>query len=70
MDCDLDSSIPDWLIEHPETSVVFERLGMDNSCAGKSLRYVCNQLGFSPPDVLRQLQQVLDPPSGKGDSSG
>lgn len=59
MDCDLDSTVPDWLIEHPETSVVFERFGIDNNCAGKSLRYLCNQRGLSPPDVLRQLHEVL-----------
>lgn len=59
MKCDLDSSVPDWLIEHPEARGVFRRLGIDEACGGKSLRYLCNQLDYSPPDILAQLQQAI-----------
>lgn len=60
MNCDIDSSIPDWIIEYPETSAVFRRLGIDSSCAGKSLQYVCNQLDLSIPDVMQQLQEAIE----------
>lgn len=59
MQCDLDTSIPDWIIEYPETTVVFGELGLDIDCAGKSLAYVCHQHGLSPPVVLEQLQAAI-----------
>ncbi|EMI54858.1 hypothetical protein [Rhodopirellula sallentina] len=55
MNCDLDTPIPDWIIEHPETAKVFDRWGLDTSCAGKSLRYVCIHQGLSPQEVFEQL---------------
>lgn len=60
MDCDLDTTIPDWIIEHPQVQAVFDELGVDTSCGGKSLRYVCHQHGLSPTSVLTRLQQVVD----------
>ncbi len=60
MDCDLDTSIPDWIMDHPQTQAVFDELGMDTSCGGKSLRYVCHQHGLSPPSVLERLQLIVD----------
>ncbi|QDV41460.1 hypothetical protein Enr13x_12990 [Stieleria neptunia] len=59
MNCDLDSSIPEWIIEHPETTGVFGDLRLDISCAGKSLRYVCVHQGLSPPEVLERLRQAI-----------
>lgn len=59
MDCDLDTSIPDWIMEHPQTQSVFDELGVDTSCGGKSLQYVCHHLGLSPPAVLQRLQQIV-----------
>ena len=56
-DCDLETSVPDWLIDHPETQDVFERYGIDCSCGGKSLEYACRQRGLEPITVLRELQQ-------------
>jgi len=32
--CDLDTSVPDWIIEHPETLTVFLDFGIDYSCGG------------------------------------
>lgn len=55
MDCDLSTSIPEWIIEHPETMVVFNHFGLDVSCGGKSLEYVCQHAGLSPPEVLARL---------------
>ena len=62
MHCDLTTSIPEWVIEHPETTCVFTELGLDISCAGKSLEYVCQCQGLSPPAVLKQLQETIAAP--------
>jgi len=59
MDCDLQTSIPDWIIDHPETARIFVALGLDTSCGGKSLEYVASQAGLSPPDVLHQLRDKV-----------
>lgn len=59
MNCDLDTSIPDWIIEYPKTTQVFDALGIDTSCGGKSLRYVCVCQGRSPTEVLQQLQRAV-----------
>lgn len=60
MFCDLDSSIPEWIIEYPETTAIFNELGLDISCGGKSLRYICLHQGFSPQDVLQRLQGTVE----------
>ncbi len=58
------TSIPEWIIEYPETNAVFDELGLDTSCAGKSLQYVCHHRGLSPQAVLLRLQQAIQ--HGKG----
>ena len=57
--CDLFSSIPDWIIEHPRTATVFEQLGFDASCGGKSLEYLCLQQNLNPTTVLRRLEDAV-----------
>ncbi|MFV0443367.1 MAG: hypothetical protein ACK5Q5_07335 [Planctomycetaceae bacterium] len=57
--CDLDTSIPDWIIDHPESLSVFREFGLDDSCGGKSLGYVCQQQGVNELFVLKRLQQIL-----------
>jgi regulator of cell morphogenesis and NO signaling len=57
--CDLDTSVPDWILDHPETAAVFESLGIDTSCGGKSLAYVCRQKGLEPEMVLTTLHRCL-----------
>ncbi len=59
-ECDLDTSVPDWVIEHPETWTVFEELGIDCGCSGKSLTYVCRQQGLDPQAVLTKLLGCLE----------
>jgi regulator of cell morphogenesis and NO signaling len=59
-DCDLETSVPDWVIEHPETLAVFQSLGIDYSCGGKSLRYACQERGLHPDSVLSQLTACLN----------
>lgn len=60
MNCELHDSLPDWIIEHPETQPLFVELGLDTSCGGKSLEYLCRQQGHDPQRVLERIRQVLD----------
>jgi iron-sulfur cluster repair protein YtfE (RIC family) len=53
--CDLDTSVPDWVIEHPETLTVFQELGIDTSCGGKSLGFACRVQGLDEQAVLEKL---------------
>lgn len=58
--CDLDTSVPEWIIEHPETLSVFQELGIDYCCGGKSLAYACQEQGLEVEIVLSMLQQRLN----------
>ena len=58
--CDLDTSVPDWIIEHPKTLAVFQELGIDCSCGGKSLGYLCLQMGLNGEVVLARLLRFLE----------
>lgn len=58
---DLDSSLPDWLIDAPASAAVFKRFGLDTSCGGKSLEYVCCQAGIDPRRVLHELKIACIP---------
>lgn len=60
IECDLDSAIPDWIVEHPETLTVFNRHAIDCSCGGKSLRYVCQTLGLDPAEILQELVELVE----------
>ena len=59
MECDLETSIPDWLIDYPETESVLAELGLEVSCGGKSLEYVCRERGLDPLSVLDRLRAVI-----------
>jgi regulator of cell morphogenesis and NO signaling len=58
--CDLDTSVPDWVIDHSETLAVFRELGIDCSCGGKSLAYACRERGLDAEVVLSKLLRCLD----------
>jgi regulator of cell morphogenesis and NO signaling len=58
-DCDLDTPVPDWVIEHPESLAVFQELGIDYCCGGKSLGFACRQQGLDPQAVLTTLRGRL-----------
>lgn len=58
-DSDLDTSVPDWVIDHPETLPVFQELGIDACCAGKSLAYACRQQGMDVQVVMKKLLDCL-----------
>jgi iron-sulfur cluster repair protein YtfE (RIC family) len=53
---DLDSSVPDWLIEHPKLLPLFRELGIDYCCGGKSLDTACRERGLDPRRVLAQCR--------------
>ena len=57
--CDLETSIPAWVIEHPETLTVFQVLGIDYCCGGKSLEYACREQGHAPATVLGKLCYLI-----------
>lgn len=60
MNCGPETSIPDWMIDYPETSIVFDEFRLDTSCGGKSLRYVCQQQGVDVECVLTRLEQLVE----------
>ena len=51
----MEDSIVDWVTEYPESIAVFEKYGIDYSCGGKSLRYVCAQKSLSPSAILVEI---------------
>jgi regulator of cell morphogenesis and NO signaling len=57
--CDRDTSVPDWIIDHPETLAIFQDLGIDCSCGGKSLAFACRERKLDPETVLASLQRCL-----------
>lgn len=57
--CDLDTPVPEWIVEHPETLQVFEQLGIDYSCGGRSLGFACCKRGLNSSRVLEQLQDFI-----------
>lgn len=59
-ECTLDSSVPDWVIEHPATLAVFQRLGIDYCCGGKSLEYACREQGLDAHAVLKTLLRSIE----------
>jgi hypothetical protein len=57
---DVDSSVPDWLIEHPALLPLFQELGIDYCCGGKSLQTACREQGLDPQEVLARGNQMMD----------
>lgn len=66
---DLQSSAVDWAIDFPQAVTVFEEVGIDYHCGGKSLEYLCVQQGLDPQSVLARLRR-LTRPAGRVRSSG
>ena len=59
-ECDLETPVPDWGIEHPVTLAVFQELGIDYCCGGKSLEFACRQQGLDAEVVLAKLLSCLN----------
>ena len=70
MICDMDSTAPDWVIEYPESERVFNELGIDTSCGGKSLLHLCAHQGLDPDVVLARLQVVVERAQDQRDDRG
>ena len=60
IECDLDSAVPDWVIEHPESLAMFQELGIETCCGGKSLEYACRERGLDADLVLSILRRRID----------
>ena len=58
-ECSLETAVPDWIIDHPETLTVFQDLGIDYSCGGKSLEFACREHGLNEMVVLSTLKEVI-----------
>lgn len=58
-DHDRDTSVPDWLIDHPEILPVLRELGIDYSCGGKSLEYACNEQRLNVNSVVSALRTAI-----------
>jgi regulator of cell morphogenesis and NO signaling len=54
----LETSVADWLIERPELLRLFEQLGIDYSCGGKSLETAACDAGLDPEQTLGHLQHA------------
>lgn len=57
--CDLDSSVVDWVIEYPFVTGLFESLGIDYCCGGKSLGHACAERHLDPDDVVQRLRSAI-----------
>ncbi len=58
--CDLDSSVTDWIIDHPNVLSVLKELQIDFNCAGKSLAFACRERKLDPQQVLERLLRLVD----------
>jgi len=62
------TAVKDIVVEHPETRVVLERLGIDYCCGGKTpLAQAARQAGLSSDQVLAELDRALET-GGNSDS--
>lgn len=59
MECDLETSVPDWVVTYPQTLPLFQALGIEYGCGGRSLAWACAARGLSPDFVLEQIRHVL-----------
>lgn len=67
--CDVETAVPDWVIEHPETLAVFQELGIDYCCGGKSLEFACREQGHDVNQVMSKLRQRIESSQRNDDSA-
>ena len=60
LECDTDTSVPDWVIEYPETLAIFDEFGIDSSCGGKSLAFACIQRGLDVETVFLAIRDAIE----------
>lgn len=56
---DLDGCVPDLVVDYPSLLAVFQRLGIEYTCGGKSLRTACRERGLDPSAVVRECETIL-----------
>ncbi len=57
--CNIDDAASDWVIDYPMTERVFQKLGIDYSCGGVSLKYACHRQELDPQKVLSGLCDII-----------
>lgn len=67
-ECDLDTSTTDWVIEHPQATAIFDELGIDYFCGGKSLEYASQERNLDPGYVYERLCLFIQ--MNKNDAQG
>lgn len=60
LECDLDTPVPDWIIDYPETLPVFQEFGIEYCCGGKSLAFACQERGIPVSTVLARIKQAIE----------
>ena len=58
--CNLETSVPDWVIDHPRALSYFKELQIDYCCGGKSLEFACREKHLDPHAVLAKLYHLLE----------
>ncbi len=61
---DPESSVPELLIDYPQLLDVFQALGIEYTCGGKSLQTACREQGLDPAVVLRRCEEQLRTSAG------
>lgn len=58
-ECARETSVPDWLIDHPEILPVLREFGIDYSCGGKSLESACYERRLDVNLVMATLRKAI-----------
>ena len=56
---DLDASVPDLVVDHPQLLRLFQELGVEFTCGGKSLRTACLARDLNPAIVASRCEELL-----------
>ena len=57
---ELEASVPELVIDHPRLLRLFQELGVEFTCGGKSLRNACLERGLNPIAVAEECQKLLN----------
>lgn len=68
LECHLETSVTDWVIEHPVTLPLFQSLQIDHHCGGKSLEFACRERNLDPQAVMSKIQELLEKTHGADDN--
>ncbi len=61
---DPESSVPELLIDSPQLLDVFQALGIEYTCGGKSLQTACREQGLDLVAVLQRCEEHLRTSAG------